>query len=182
MVVDLGSVPNLAEIFARLRRGYHVSADDGPLYLALRGNSEALRTLFGALGLALAEHQRGFYYLESEADVGKEAMQFCVFFLILVEAWGDEGRDIEHTAFSPGGHEIARLPHYSRESWRQCMLAADAGEPSQLTDIIRNLERHGFVLRLTEERFRMKAPAWRFLDLCSEARTIAPGTTEGPTP
>lgn len=170
MIVDLDTLPHLSDLFNKLRSGRHLCVDDGALYLALRANFEAYRAVFGAIGFELVQHDRGFCYFRSDADLGKDATQFAVFFFVLVEAWGDAGLDIEATAFSPGGHHIADLPHFSRERWHDCMVEAGVPSPDNLGDLIRRLDRYGFAERPDDERFRLRVPAWRFFDLCRDVR------------
>jgi hypothetical protein len=179
---ELVTKPHVRELFDRLRSGRHLCADDGPLYLALRADFATHRDLFGALGFQLIQHDRGFYYFLSDADLGKEATQLAVFFFILVEAWGDAGKDLEATAFDVGGHAVADLPHLTRESWRRCLAEADVHGPDDLAEVVRKLERYGFAERLDGDRCRFRAPAWRFFDLCrevwqesEEGRTAAEG-------
>jgi hypothetical protein len=140
------------------------------MYLELRANFDAYRALFTALGFQMVEHARGFYYFRSDAELGKEALQFAVFFFILVEAWGDEGMDLEAAAFDPNGHLVTDLPHFSRESWRQCLREAEAGGETELLEIVGRLVRYGFAERLPEDRIRFRVPVWRFFDLCLDLR------------
>lgn len=180
-MIDLEGKLHLADLFDRLRSGRHVCADDGPPYLALRADYAMHRDLFGALGFRLVEHERGFYYFQSDAELGKEATELAVFFFVLVEAWGDAGRDIERTAFDPGGHQVAELPHLTRESWRRCMAEAGVPDSDALADTVRKLDRYGFAERLDDFRFRFRTPAWRFLDLCADVWREAqeqPGSPE----
>lgn len=181
---SLADQPHLKDAFNLLRAGKHLSADDGPVFLALRADYEAYRTLFGALGFDLVQHDRGFYYFQSAEELGKEAAQLVVFFFVLVEAWGDAGRDLEATAFEPGGHGLDDLPHFSRESWRACMTEAGVPDAAELGNLVKKLERYGFTERVGEDRFRFRTPAWRFFDLCldvweeSEAASSDPEASE----
>jgi hypothetical protein len=168
MTVDLAELAHLSEAFDRLRSGRHLCADDGAIYLALRANYDAYDAVFEALGFDLVRHERGFLYFRSDAELAKEATQLAVFFFVLVQAWGDAGSDIEASAFDPAGLEIAKLPHFSRDSWRECMAQSGTHDEEGLADVVRRLERNGFVERLSDDRFRFRAPAWRFLDLCRE--------------
>ncbi len=167
-VVDLTDKGHLGELFDKLRSGRHLSAEDGPLYLALRTDYGTYRALFAALGFDLVEHERGFYYFRSSEDLGKEATQLAVFVFVLVEAWGDAGKDLETTALDPAGQALADLPHLTREGWRRCMAEADSATPEDLARIVQRLERLGFAEAVGEDRFRFRAPVWRFFDLCLE--------------
>jgi hypothetical protein len=168
MIIDLQALPRLRSIFDHLRSGRHLCVDDGALYLELRDKHEAYDRLFGGLGFELVEHARGFYYFRTDADLGKEAAQMVVFFFVLVEAWGDAGRDLEEVAFAPAGHRIDTLPHFTRSSWKQCMTEAGVADEAALGDVVRRLERYGFARRTDNGHFRFCTPAWRFFDLCLE--------------
>ncbi|MCB9609608.1 MAG: hypothetical protein H6716_23655 [Polyangiaceae bacterium] len=170
-VEELLVKPHLQEMFNHLRGGRHLSIHDGPVYLAVRADYGQYRMLFGALGFDLVEHDRGFYYFQSGEDLGKEATQLVVFFFVLVEAWGDAGHDLEAVAFDPGGHAVAELPHFSRESWRACMSEAGVPNEAELANVVKKLDRYGFAERLSDDRFRFLSPAWRFFDVCREVWT-----------
>ena len=167
-VEELAERPLLLDAFNRLRSGRHICADDGPVFLALRSDFEVYRSLFSALGFDLVGHERGFYYFQSAEELGKEATQLVVFFFVLVEAWGDMGMDLEAAAFDPGGHDLRDLPHFSRESWRACMGEAGVPDQAELSNLVKKLERYGFTERVGDDRFRFRAPTWRFFDLCLE--------------
>lgn len=164
---DLAALPHLQEIFDRLRGGRHLCADDGVLYTSLRERPAEYRRLFAALGFDLVDHDRGFCYFRADGELGKEASAQAVFFFVLVEAWSDQGLDLQAKVFDPAGHRHDELPHFGREGWRACMAEAGVKE-ADLSDVLRRLERLGFSERIDDERFRFRAPAWRFLDLCRE--------------
>lgn len=164
--VDLESLGLLSEIFERLRLGRHLCPDDGPLYLALRSDYESYRAIFDALGFTLVQHEREFYYFQSGDDLGKEAASLVVFFFVLIEAWGDNHEDLEMTAFALEGHALAELPHLTRESWRRCMAEANVSSQHDLEAVVTKMARYGFIERIGDDRFRFRAPAWRFFDLC----------------
>lgn len=179
---ELAHQPHLRDAFNLLRSGRHLSAADGAVFLGLRADFDAYRSLFGALGFDLVEHDRGFYYFQSEEELGKEAAQLVVFFFVLVEAWGDAGRDLEAAAFDPAGHAVDDLPHFSRESWRACMTEAGVPDASELANVVKKLERYGFTERVGADRFCFRSPAWRFFDLAldvwRETEATAPEPSE----
>jgi hypothetical protein len=181
-VISLDGKEHLSDLFNKLRSGRHLCADDGPLYLALRADYATYRTLFAALGFELREHERGFYYFRATDDLGKEAAQFAVFFFVLVEAWGDAGKDLEASAFDPAGHALSELPHLTRDSWRQCMTEAGVSSADELTKVVQSMDRLGFTERIGDDRFRFRAPAWRFFDLCAEVLAESERPTIAETP
>lgn len=181
-VLNLEGKECLPDLFDRLRSGRHLSVDDGPLYLSLRAEFETYRVLFGAIGFELIEHERGFYYFRSAEELGKEATQLAVFFFVLVEAWGDAGKDLAATALDPAGHAVSDLPHLTRDSWRQCMVEAGVSTSEELGRVVHRLKQLGFAERLGDDRIRFRTPVWRFFDLCLDVLADAepaPEASEG---
>lgn len=168
LLIDLTELDHLADIFDDLRKGQHLCADDGPRFTSLHSRYDSYAALFKALGFELVKHDRGFYYFRAEAELGKEATQIAVFFFILVEAWSDAGQDIESVAFNPIGHRCSDLPHFTRESWRQCMTEAGVEGNPGLSELVRRMKNYGFTERIDEDMFRFRSPIWRFLDLCHD--------------
>lgn len=168
MTIDLDQLPHLSELFERLRSGRHLCEEDDPLFSALHSRQESFAALFGALGFDLVKHDRGFYYFRAEAELGKEASALAVFFFVLVEAWSDAGQDIGETIFAPAGHRCSDLPHFKRESWKQCMAEAGIETDAALNDLVRRMKGYGFTDRIDDDRFRFRTPVWRFLDLCND--------------
>lgn len=168
VTIDLNALKHLSDIFDSLRKGQHLCADDGPLFNELHNQYGSYSVLFKSLGFDLVKHSRGFYYFRSEAELGKEATQLAVFFFILVEAWSDAGQDIEAVAFNPVGHRLSELPHFTRESWRQCMTDAGIEGKPGLSELVRRMKNYGFTERIDDELFRFRTPTWRFFDLCHD--------------
>jgi chromosome condensin MukBEF MukE localization factor len=167
-MVVLSELPNLKEVFKRLRSGFHICEDDRPMYSNLRAHYAAFRELFAALDFDLLQHERGFFYFQSEGELRREASMMAVFFFVLVEAWADAGVDIEERVFAPEGHGISNLPHFTRESWKQSLEEVGVADERELLLTVKRLGRYGFVefIHEEEERFRFRTPTWRFLDMC----------------
>jgi len=178
MTFNLDELPHLSDIFQKLRGGKHLCADDGPLFIALNAHYERFAAFFKAIGFDLVKHERGFCYFQAEAELGKEASQLAVFFFVLMEAWGDAGKDVEETAFALSGHRCSELPHLSRESWRQCMAEAGIEDKNKMIGLIRRMERYGFTEWLDDDSFRFRTPAWRFFDLCNDIAKEAAAAAE----
>ena len=164
----VSELPRLKEIFDALRSGWHVSAEDGALYKALKDNQQALAELFEALGFSLAHHPHQFFYFRGEADNSNRSTRMAVFVLVLVDWLSDRGLDVEATLFD---QEFAyqQLPHLEQARYRSYMKQVSVLERDDLADLVQQMERFGFAERLGQERFRFRAPAARFLDLCLEA-------------
>lgn len=165
---DASALPHLGDIFTGLKNGGHLCADDGPAFFALRDDASNYQKLFKALGFELVEHPRGFYYFKGDADLTKEATKIVVFFFVQVDAWGDQGVDLEFAAFQETGIRLDSLPHFTRPGWRTCLSEAEITDVAGLAAVVRDLIRLGFAERIDEETFRFRTPAWRLFDLCSE--------------
>lgn len=169
-------LPHLREIFDLLRSGHHISSADGALCLAVRDRLEEFRALFDALGFHLESHPRGFFFFQGREDVGKEARKFAVFFFVLVEWLGDDGRNIESALFEKP-LSIAELPHFTTDRYRRLMFEAGIEQRDDLPQLLQRLDQLGFATRVGDDAIQFEDPAWRFLDLCVE---IARDTVHDP--
>jgi chromosome condensin MukBEF MukE localization factor len=176
-MTDAIALPHLREVFDLLRGGHHVSSADGPLWLALRDGLEDYQSLFEALGFRLEAHPRGFFYFQGREEVGKEARALAVFFFIIVEWLGDEGRDIESALFEKS-ISIATLPHLITDRYRRLMSEAGIERQEDMTGLLRRLVQLGFATRVSDDAVSFETPAWRFLDLCT---AIAKEATQDPS-
>ena len=60
------ALPQLKEIFDKLRQGSYITHEQGSLHSALAENYEAYRTYFEPLGLNLIRHPRDFFFFHKE--------------------------------------------------------------------------------------------------------------------
>lgn len=158
------ALPHLAEIFNELRRGRHLCPEDGILYYSLRDLNESFTDLFRRLGFRLEYHPRDFYYFRGEGSLSDTSSRMAVFFFILMEYLSGQGEAVEEGIMS-GTFEIADLPHLKRDRYRTYMHEAGVDDEDSLLNVIRNLERFGFLQRRGGS-FRFRAPAYRFFDIC----------------
>ena len=165
---DLSELPKLEEIFGDLRRGRHICAEDGMAYYHLRDQFREYRRLFAALGFDLQRHDQGFFYFCDRGELGKQASEMAVFFFVFVDALGDEGASIRETLFEQQ-HRVDDLPHFRRESHRQCLAEVGIDGTEDLRKVVRRLDRYGFAEASSAGSFRLRKPAWRFVELCYDA-------------
>jgi hypothetical protein len=172
MNLDLDELPHGEAIFDRLRRGVHVDEEsDYKYFSALEEHFEAFQALFGYLGFDLERHDRHFFYFRntsSSRQVGKRAQRMSVFFFVFVDALGSRGEDVVETLFRPEGHRIEQLPHFERAQHRECLANVDLRDHDDLRRLVRTMARYNFAERLDGESFRLRDPAWRFVELCRE--------------
>ncbi|MCH8505101.1 MAG: hypothetical protein LAT50_12345 [Ectothiorhodospiraceae bacterium] len=171
------ALPYLAEIFAELARGRHLCNEDGNLYQELQEHEADFEQLFQQLGYRLMTDERGFYYfhaLEGQ-NVSPQTRRLAVFFLGLGAAlWSEAGgaEPLEDMILARSW-SIGELPHLGRQRYVEIMGQLEK-EPDEemLREEVKRLVRFGFAAWSSDERFRFRVPALRFLDI---AREVAAG-------
>jgi hypothetical protein len=161
------TLPHMAKIFDALRKGRHLCAEDGGLYLALRDHRDAYDALFTNLGFDFQEHPRGFFYFRGDAQLSEGAERMAVFMFVLIEALATQGHPVEE-ALMTRRFDPAELPHFQGERSRQYMKEIGVASADDLPDLIRKMERMGFTAVAPDGTFRFRVPACRFLELCLE--------------
>ena len=160
-------LPLADEIFDALRRGRHLCAADGKLYWALRDNLEVYKDLFHNLGFNLQVHGRDFFYFRGRDNLSPQAARMAVFVFILIEALSDQGEPVVDSLMTRT-FSISELPHLKSARYRSYLKEAGAVDEDALRNILRQLERFGFIQRHTEDTFSFRTPSYRFFDVCIE--------------
>jgi chromosome condensin MukBEF MukE localization factor len=155
------NLPNLAEIFDNLRKGKHICPEDKELYYPLEQEYEAFNDLFRHLGFDLVRHPRNFYYFHSDIAFTPIARRASVFMFILIEHLASEGVMVEETLTS-GSISIDSLPHEENSRYQRYMDEAGI----TVDNSINMLVRLGFAEFQGKDKFRFRAPVYRFIDLC----------------
>lgn len=171
MSLDLEELPHGGEIFDQLRRGIHIDESEPKLHWALSEHFTEFHELFDYLGFQLREHDRNFFYFRSDSasgGPGKRARRISVFFFVFVDELSSRGEDAVEVLFRPQGHRVGELPHLERAQHRECLAAVGVDTEGDLKDLIRSMARYNFVDRLGDGQFRIRKPAWRFVELCYE--------------
>lgn len=158
------ALPNLKEVFDRLRRGRHICAEDGALYHSLRDHIPAFSDLFRQLGFRLESHPKEFYYFHGEGDLSETTSRMAVFVFILMEFLANQGEAVEQGIITKT-FVLAELPHLKSDRYRTYMKEAGIEDEEDLLNIINNLERYGFAQK-KQATFRFRAPIYRFFDVC----------------
>ena len=173
-VLDL---PHLADIFEALRRGKHISAQDGDIFQDLKRQGSLYESLFARLGFKLVHHARDFFYFFDTTNFTDLSARMAVFMFILVESLADKGESVEETVLTRR-FVYKDLPHLQGERYQTYMREAGITAAEDLAAIVRTMERFGFARRMDEETFLFEVPIYRFLDLCMEmaAKTGQPQT------
>lgn len=169
--MNFDALPELKSVFAELRRGMHVAAEDGALYQILRQHETAYAELFAALGFELVHHPHQFFYLrDEERDNAPDGMVQCaVFMLILIDHLQDQGLDVEARLFD-APFDVEQLPHLRQPRYQGYLRQVRVQDAAALENVLQQLKRYGFA-ELRGRELRLRAPAMRFVDLCLDARS-----------
>jgi hypothetical protein len=165
----MNSLPYLKEIFQKLRLGHHLSPEDEPLFSAMTGNYDAYVSYFAPLGLTLIRHPREFFYFEPEENenMRETLARIAVFAFILIDDTANAGRPIED--FLLNNHFlVSKLPHFGLDRYANLLRQVEVEDTAGLRQILRNMERFGWVKFLTDDEFRLLRPFHRIFDKCLE--------------
>jgi hypothetical protein len=163
----MSSLPYLQDIFQKLRLGHHLSPEDEPLFSAITGNYDAYASYFAPLGLTLVRHPREFFYFEPEDnDSMRETLaRIAIFAFILIDDTANAGRPIED--FLLNNHFlVSKLPHFGLDRYAALLRQVEVEDAAGLRQILRNMERFGWVKFLSDDEFRFLRPFHRMFDKC----------------
>lgn len=165
----MSTLPHLQEIFERLRRGYHLSPEDEPAFSAVAADHQAYADYFAPLGLTLMRHPREFFYFDPSAPeaVPDTLPRIAAFSFILIDHAASTGRPIEEFLLNQHFF-ISRLPHFSLDRYAALLRQMEIDDTTSLRQILKNMERLGWVKFHGDEEFRFLRPFHRVFDKCLE--------------
>ncbi len=177
----MSALPHIQEIFDRLRRGCHLSPEDEPAFSAVAANHEAYAEYFAPLGLTLVRHPREFFYFEPEfaESVPDTLPRIAVFSFVLIDHAANAGRPIEEFLLNQHFF-ISKLPHFSLDRYAALLRQVEVEDAAGLRQILRHMERLGWVKFHGEEEFRFLRPFHRVFDKCLELSSTS-GSRDGGT-
>jgi hypothetical protein len=169
-------LPHLAEIFALLTRGCHLSPEDEPWFSALSADYPAYAEYFKPLGFELVRHEREFFYFAptTPEKVPETLPRIAVFAYILVDHAANQGQPVEEYIL---GHNYlaSALPHFSLDRYRALLRQVDVLDATDLHRVLDHLERLGWLKWLGPDEFRFLRPFHRLFDKCLElSRELIP--------
>jgi hypothetical protein len=172
----MSELPHLQELFDRLKRGYHLSSEDEPIFSAVAANHEAYAAYFVLLGLKLVRHPREFFYFDPDAaeTVPESLPRIAVFSFILVDHAANDGRPIEDYLLNQH-FLISRLPHFSLDRYVTLLRQVEIEDNAGLRTVLKHMERLGWVKFIGEEEFRFLRPFHRVFDKCLELSDTSSG-------
>ncbi len=169
----MSELPHLQELFDRLKRGYHLSSEDEPMFSAVAANHEAYAAYFAPLGLKLVRHPREFFYFDPEAaeSVPETLPRIAVFSFILVDHAANAGRPIEDYLLNQH-FLISKLPHFSLDRYATLLRQVEVEDAAGLRTVLKHMERLGWVKFIGEEEFRCLRPFHRVFDKCLDLSAV----------
>ncbi len=178
----MSELPHLQELFDRLKRGYHLSSEDEPMFSAVAANHEAYAAYFAPLGLKLVRHPREFFYFDPEAaeSVPETLPRIAVFSFILVDHAANAGRPIEDYLLNQH-FLISKLPHFSLDRYAALLRQVEVEDSAGLRTVLKHMERLGWVKFVGEEEFRFLRPFHRVFDKCLDL-SAADSSRDNETP
>lgn len=178
----MNSLPHLARIFDRLKRGYHLGPDDEPEFSALAAGFDDYAAQFDALGLKLVRHEREFFYFEPDntETVPDTLPRIAVFSYILIDYAANQGRPIEEFIFSQN-FMLSTLPHFTLDRYTALLRQVDVHAVKDVENLLKHMERIGWVRCEDNGEFRFLRPFHRVFSKCLElARAGQPATASSP--
>ena len=179
----MSELPNLEELFQKLRTGYHLSPEDEPLFSAVANSYDAYAAYFTPLGIHLVRHPRDFFYFEPDNNetMRDTLPRIAVFSFILVDHIANAGRPIEE--FLLAEHFlVSKLPHLSLDRYVALLRQVEVEDVAGLRHILKNMERLGWVKFLGDDEFRFLRPFHRVFDKCLELSQKAQQSTSELSP
>jgi len=165
-------LPRMAEVFDALRKGRHICSEDGGLFIVLRDHREAYETLFTNLGFDFREHPRGFFFFRGGAQLSEGAERMAVFMFVLIENLSTQGLPVEE-ALMTRRFDLGELPHFHGERSRQYMKEVGVATPDDVSSLLKNMDRLGFMVVAPDGTFCFRPPVCRFLELCTDFVEVA---------
>lgn len=163
----MSTLPHLHEVFDRLRRGWHLSPEDEPVFSAVAADPAAYADYFAPLGLKLIRHPREFFYFQPEPGEGmtETLPRIALFSYIMVDHAANGGQPIEEYLMQ-NRFVISKLPHFSMDRYAALLRQVEVEDVQGLRLILKSMERVGWVKFVGEEEFRFLRPFHRLLDQC----------------
>ncbi len=181
----MNTLPQLKDIFDKLRQGAYITHEQGPMHAAIAENYEGYRDYFEPLGLNLIRHPRDFFFFHTETAEGTppaaSLAPMAVFCFILIEAAANEGRPIEDHLLSER-FTLAGLPHLKSDRYKAHMRAVEVEDEAGLRKLIKSMATKGWTEYSNDDTFRFLRPFHRLFDKCHEISSAAEQESRGVLP
>jgi chromosome condensin MukBEF MukE localization factor len=172
----MNTLPQLKDIFDKLRQGAYITHEQGPMHAAIAENYEGYRDYFEPLGLNLIRHPRDFFYFHTETAEGTppaaSLAPMAVFCFVLIEAAANEGRPVEEYLLTER-FTLAELPHLRTDRYKAHMRAVDVDDENGLRKLLKSMATKGWAEYNADDSFRFLRPFHRLFDKCQEISEAA---------
>src|SRR3989442_34627 len=138
----MNTLPQLQAIFEKLKAGYHLSHQHGPLHTALVQDFESYAVYFAVFGMTLIRHHLEFFSLEAEErDAESTSLpKVAVFSYILIDhIANNQGQPVADTLMT-STFSLRGLPHFALDSHRALLRQVELHEPDHLRGVVNYLE------------------------------------------
>src|SRR5688572_27137716 len=151
----MNELPHLADIFERMKRGYHLGPDDEPEFSELCARFEDYAAYFAALGITLVRHEREFFYFEPDnpESVPDTLPRIAVFSYIMIDHAANQGKSLEEFIFGQN-FLVTALPHFSLDRYTALLRQVEVHDLGDIRNLLKHMERIGWVRWLAEDEFR----------------------------
>jgi hypothetical protein len=163
----MNELPHLANIFDRLKRGYHLGPEDEPEFSALCERFDDYAHYFAALGLTLVRHEREFFYFEPDSpeSVPDTLPRIAVFSYIIVDHAANQGRSIEEFIFAQHFF-VTALPHFALDRYAALLRQVEVYDTNGIKTLLNHMDHIGWVKWVDEDEFRFLRPFHRVFSKC----------------
>lgn len=163
--------PHLAKVFSALRKGKHISIEDGVEFRDLQQHQDRYAAVLDALGYKLVKHHQNFFYLKGGNDLNTKGLRsVALFLLILFQHLEDSKFDDAQRSWEKNLLDrtfvIADLPHFETPARRSLMFSLDLTSENLRERVLRTMYRLGFVSYVGQSQFRFRSPVYRFVEVC----------------
>lgn len=170
------ALPQLKDIFDKLRQGAYITHEQGTLHAALAEHYEEFKAYFEPLGLNLVRHPRDFFYFHTETAEGTppaaSLAPIAVFCFILIEAAANEGRSVEEYLLTER-FTLDSLPHLKSDRYKAHMRAVEVDDEAGLRKLVKSMATKGWAEYAADDSFRFLRPFHRLFDKCQEISLAA---------
>jgi hypothetical protein len=169
------ALPYLTSIFDHLKRGYHLGPDDEPEFSALAGpRFDEYASCFAALGFTLIRHEREFFYFEPDNPeaVPDTLPRIAVFSYIMIDHAANQASSMEEFIFGQN-FLVGSLPHFTLDRFKALLRQVDVHDTADLKNLLKHMERIGWVKLIGDEEFRFLRPFHRVFSKCLELSATA---------
>lgn len=171
MASDEPFPPHLAKVFGALRKGKHISIEDGAEFRDLQQHQDRYAVVLDALGYKLVKHHQNFFFLQGGNDLNTKGLRSVALFLLILfqhleDSKFDDAQRSWEKSLLDRTFVIADLPHFETPARRSLMFSLDLTSENLRERVLRTMFRLGFISFVGQSQFRFRSPVYRFVEVC----------------